>query len=55
MGAVCNGRITTNEIVGFFDGKLGEDVTFVVDSHKSYMGIKKDLNVENKLLEGNLC
>ena len=20
MGAVCNGRITTNEIVGFFDG-----------------------------------
>ncbi|CEN83332.1 Transposase and inactivated derivatives [[Clostridium] sordellii] len=48
MGAVCNGRITTNEIVGFFDGKLGEDVTFVVDSHKSYMGIKKDLNVELK-------
>ncbi len=48
MGAVCNGRITTNEIVGFFDGKLGEDVTFVVDSHKSYLGIKKDLNVELK-------
>lgn len=48
MGVVCNGRITTNEIVGFFDGKLGKDVTFVVDSHKSYMGIKKDLNVELK-------
>lgn len=48
IGAVCNGRITTNEIVGFFDGKLGEDVTFVVDSHKSYMGIKKDLNMELK-------
>jgi hypothetical protein len=31
MGAVCNGRITTNEIVGFFDGKLGKDVTFVVE------------------------
>ena len=48
MGAVCNGRITTNKIVGFFDGKLGEDVTFIVDSHKSYIGIKKDLNVELK-------
>ncbi len=48
MGAVYNGRITTNEIVGFFDGKLGDDVTFVVDIHKSYMGIKKDLNVELK-------
>lgn len=48
MGVVCNGRITTSEIVGFFDGKLGKDFTFVVDSHKSYMGIKKDLNVELK-------
>lgn len=48
MGAVCNGRITTNEIVGFFDGKLGEDVTFVVDSHKSYIGIEKELNIELK-------
>ncbi|MEG0569957.1 MAG: IS1595 family transposase [Erysipelotrichales bacterium] len=48
MGEVCNGRITTNEIVGFFDGKLGKDVTFVVDSHKSYIGIKKDLNIELK-------
>ncbi len=41
MGAVCNGRITTNEIVGFFDGKLGKYITFVVDSQKSYIGIKK--------------
>lgn len=48
MGAVCNGRITTNKIVSFFDGKLGEDVTFVVDSHRSYEGIKKDLDVELK-------
>ena len=48
MGAVCNGRITTNKIVSFFDGKLGEDVTFVVDSHRSYEGIKKNLDVELK-------
>ena len=48
MGAVCNGRITTNDIVRFFDGKIGEDVTFVVDSHKSYFSINKDLNVELK-------
>ena len=27
------------------DRKLSEDVTFVVDSHKSYVGIKKGLNV----------
>ena len=52
MGAVCNGRITTDEIVGFFDGKLGKDVTFVVDSHKSYIGIKKDLDVELKQVPG---
>ena len=39
MGAVCNGRIKTEDIIQFFDGKLGEDVTFVVDSHKSYIGI----------------
>ena len=25
MGAVCNGRITTNDIVRFFDGKIGEE------------------------------
>ena len=48
MGAVCNGRIKTDDIIQFFDGKLGEDVTFVVDSHKSYIGIKKDLNIELK-------
>lgn len=48
MGAVCNGRITTNDIVEFFDGKLGKDITFCVDSHKSYIGVKKDLNVELK-------
>ena len=48
MGAVCNGRITTNDIVRFFNGKIGEDVTFIVDSHKSYFSINKDLNVELK-------
>ena len=48
MGAVCNGRITTTDIVKFFDGKLGKDTTFCVDSHKSYIGIKKDLNIELK-------
>ncbi|MDU4936667.1 MAG: IS1595 family transposase [Peptostreptococcaceae bacterium] len=48
MGAVSNGRITTNDIVEFFDGKLGKDITFCVDSHKSYIGVKKDLNVELK-------
>ena len=29
MGAVCNGRITTNQIVNFFDNKICEDATFV--------------------------
>ena len=37
MGAVCNGRITTNQIVNFFDNKICEDATFCVDSHKSYV------------------
>lgn len=36
MEAVYNGRITTNETIGFFDGKLGEGVTSVFDSHKYY-------------------
>lgn len=48
MGTVCNGRITTTDIVEFFDGKLGKDITFCVDSHKSYIGVKKGLNVELK-------
>ena len=48
MGAVCNGRITTNQIVNFFDDKICEDATFCVDSHKSYMGIKDKLNIELK-------
>ena len=48
MGAVCNGRITTNQIVNFFDNKICEDATFCVDSHKSYMGIKDKLNIELK-------
>lgn len=48
MGAVCNRRIKTDDIIQFFYGKLGEDVTFVVDSHKSYIEIKKDLNIELK-------
>lgn len=48
MGAVCNGRITTNDIVRFFDGKIGKYVTFVIDNHKSYFSINKDLNVELK-------
>ena len=29
MGAICNGRITTNQIVSFFDNKICKDVTFV--------------------------
>lgn len=48
MGAICNGRVTTNDIVGFFDGKLGKDITFCVDSHKSYMKINDKLNVSLK-------
>ena len=48
MGAVCNGRITTNQIVNFFDNKVCEGATFCVDSHKSYVGIKDKLNVELK-------
>ena len=48
MGAICNGRITTNQIVNFFDNKICEDATFCVDSHKSYMGIKDKLNIELK-------
>ena len=40
MGAVCNGRITTNQIVNFFDNKVCEGATFCVDSHKSYVGIR---------------
>jgi hypothetical protein len=31
MGAVCNGRITTNQIVNFFDNKIYKDVTFCLD------------------------
>ena len=38
MGAICNGRITTNQIVSFFDN----------NSHKSYIGIKDTLNIESK-------
>lgn len=28
MVAVCNGRITTNQIVNFFDNKICEEATF---------------------------
>ena len=48
MSAVCNGRITTNQIINFFDNKICEDATFCVDSHKSYMAIKDKLNIELK-------
>jgi len=48
MGAVCNGRIINTDIVEFFYGKLCKDITFCVDSYKSYIGVKKDLNVELK-------
>jgi len=48
MGAVCNGRITTNQIINFFDNKICEETTFCVDSHKSYVGVKDKLNVELK-------
>lgn len=48
MGVVCNGRIKTDYIVQLFDRNLGDDVIFVVDSHKSYIGIKKYLNIELK-------
>jgi transposase-like protein len=48
MGAVCNGRITTKDIVSFFDGKIGKDVTFCTDEHKSYPAIEKVLDVNLK-------
>lgn len=48
MGTVCKGRITKNEIVNFFDGKIGKDVTFCTDSHKSYPKIDKELKVNLK-------
>ena len=49
MGAVCKGRITRNEVVNFFNGKLGEDVIFCTDSHKSYYQIENELHVDLKL------
>jgi transposase-like protein len=48
MGTVCKGRITKNEIVNFFDGKIGKDATFCTDSHKSYPKIDKELKVNLK-------
>lgn len=48
MGTVCNGRIKTKQIVDFFDGKIGEDVTFCTDSHKSYPRIDKKLKLTLK-------
>jgi transposase-like protein len=48
MGAVCKGRITKNEIVNFFNGKLGKDVTFCTDSHKFYYRIENELDVSLK-------
>ena len=48
MEAVCSGRITTNEIVKFFENKIGKDTTFVVDSHKSYISAEDSLNIKLK-------
>lgn len=48
MGAVCNGKIKTNQIINFFDNKIFEEATFCVDLHKSYVGIKDKLNIELK-------
>ena len=51
IGAVCKGRITKKDIVKFFDGKLGEDVTFCTDSHKSYPKIDTELKVNLKQVQ----
>lgn len=48
MGVACRGRIKSNDIITFFDGKIGKDVTFCIDSHKSYPPITKKLNVSLK-------
>lgn len=48
MGVACRGRITSSDIVTFFDGRLGKEVTFCTDSHKSYPSTTKNLNVELK-------
>lgn len=48
IGAVGTGRITTEQIVNFFEGRIGSDVTMCTDSHKSYMSIVKDLPISIK-------
>ena len=40
------GRITTEKIVNFFDGKLEKDVTMCTDSHKSYASGYKELDIK---------
>lgn len=51
IGSVCKGRITKKDIVKFFDGKLGEDVTFCTDLHKSYPKIDTELKVNLKQVQ----
>lgn len=48
MSTVCNSRITTNQIINFFDNKICEETTFCVSSHKSYIGVEYKLNIELK-------
>ena len=48
MVAACNGRISTNQIINFFDNKICEETTFCVDSHKSYIWLEDKLNIELK-------
>lgn len=46
MEVVCSRRITTHDIVEIFYGKLVQYITSHVVSRKSYIGVKKDLNIE---------
>lgn len=48
MVVACKGRIKSKDIITFFDGKIGKDVTFCTDSHKSYPPTTKKLNVNLK-------
>lgn len=45
---LCNGRMTTSDLIRLYGGNIDEGAILCTDSHKSYIGLASSLSLEHK-------
>ena len=48
---ICNGRMQYKDVERLFNGKIEEKSTLCIDSHKSYIRLNKNIDVDIQKIE----